>query len=54
MAFTGANPLIVKLIATFRLIAPAELNTMLPEILPGAAEAAERTYITVLFTIPPD
>ena len=40
--------------AAFWLVAPVELRTTFPEILPIAAEAADRTYNTILLTVPPD
>ena len=52
-AFMVGNAFTVPVTATFWLVAPGELNTTLPEIFPGDAEAADCTKIKVLFTIPP-
>ena len=52
--FTVINAFTTPATAALRLVAPDELSTTLPEILPDWAEAAERTYIVVLFTVPAD
>jgi hypothetical protein len=40
--------------ATVSFVAPVEVNITLPDISPAAAVAAERTYTTILSTVPPD
>jgi len=52
--FTVGNAFIVAFTRIFRLVAPAEVSTTLPDILPDGADAADRTYTALAFTVPPN
>jgi hypothetical protein len=51
---TVGNAFTAPFTATLRLDAPAEASDTLPAIFPAGADAADRTYTTVLLTVPPD
>jgi len=44
----------VPVTAAFWLVAPVELSTTLPDMLPADAVLADRAKIVVLLTVPPD